>query len=294
MATISRSDELGKRMGAAASVVKLVCGCANNAAWMVVSEAMDHLKKSPRYRHQVKQAFKLATLELHRYETNLLTASTNRMFHLADMGESTRRKYGDISDREYYDFWKAIGSAAYTRTYPHITSLQNKYRLSLQHHGVRDADLVAWTMTAQAAIDLAIKLYDYALKECISGYAINRRLLEYVFDQFKLSKVSAKWYHAMLVLAPETADYDLDEVEKRNIEHGLAQLCEAWVQPSLLYSSTGDTVAEYDEVFATPGFQKMAMREIADIEKETLNELEEDERRESANRKHAAAASGNS
>lgn len=269
----SRS-ELQQKMGAAASVVKLICGCSNNAAWMVVSEAMDRLKKSPRYKHQVKQAFKQATSELHTYETNLITATTNRMFHLADMSEETRRKYGNISDREYYDFWKSIGTQAYLRTKPLITSLQNKYRISLEYHQVRDADLVAWVMTAQASIDLAIRLYEKALQECINGYQLPKPALEFVFGQFNLQKVSKVWMKAMLVLSPDSSDYELEEVEKRNIEVGLEQLCEAWVQPSLLYSSTRDTVEEYDEVFATKGFQKKTIREIADIEADTMNELE--------------------
>jgi hypothetical protein len=45
------------------------------------------------------------------------------MFHLDDLEPSVRRKYGDITDREYYDFWASTGSQAYQQSKPLITSL---------------------------------------------------------------------------------------------------------------------------------------------------------------------------
>ena len=38
------------------------------------------------------------------------------MFHLDDLEPSVRRKYGDITDREYYDFWASTGSQAYQQS----------------------------------------------------------------------------------------------------------------------------------------------------------------------------------
>ena len=106
-------DETVKRMASSAAVVKLICGVANNAAWMVVLDAHDHAKRCRGYRHGVKHQFKAAIQALKDYERRLLYAEENRMFHLADMSEKVRKKYGDISDREYYDFWASMGGAAY-------------------------------------------------------------------------------------------------------------------------------------------------------------------------------------
>ena len=50
-------------------------------------------------------------------------------------------------------FGRVFGGPAYQKTRPMITSLWNKYRLSLVNNNVQDAEHVAWVMTAQAAID---------------------------------------------------------------------------------------------------------------------------------------------
>ena len=79
----------------------------------------------------------------------------------------------------------------------------------------------------------------------------------------------------MMVLAPETEPIKLDTLEEKNIDLGLRQLMEAWLDPELLYSSTSETVEDYDEIFRTKGFQKKVLREIAEVREETLKNLEE-------------------
>lgn len=274
-------EELEHAMAAAASVVKLICGVGNNAAWLVVLEAYDHAKQHRRFNQSIKGGkrvgwyFRRVMKLYHEYEHRLVDGKTNRMFHLADMDEQTRRKYGDgMTDREYYDFWAAIGGPAYTKTHPLVTSLWNKYRLSLQKHDVVDADKVAWVMTAQAALELAGSMYDMAIDECEKGYGIPRSLLQYVFGQFSMKEIAREWYRAMMVLAPETDPIKPSELDEKNIDMGIRQLMDAWMDHDTLYASTADTVANYDEVFRTAGFQKKVLREIAEVREETKREYE--------------------
>lgn len=256
-----------------AAVVKLICGVANNAAWLVALDGYDHAKKCKRYRQTVKKAFREAVEEWHRYERNLLHAEENRMFHVADMSADIRKKYGDITDREYYDFWSNAGAPAYEKTKPLITSLWNKYKKSLESHDVQDAEHVAWVMTALASLELSVKMFERAVEECISGYNLPRSLVRYVFGGFSLQRVSRAWRRALVLLEPGTDGIDLSESERRNIELGLEQLCEAWVQPSLLYDSTFENVGDYEEVFRTKGEQKKCLREIAEVREATEKEL---------------------
>ena len=272
--------EAQKAMGSAAAVVKLICGVGNNAAWLVALEAHDHAKKHYRYFQSIKGGsvrgeFKRAFNAFKDYEHGLKHATKNRMFCLADMSEDVRRKYGNISDAEYYGFWKGIGGPAYHTTRPMITSLWNKYRISLVKHNIRDAEHLAWVMVAQAAIDLAGTMYESAMQECMTGYKLPRHLLDEVFGQFSLKKVSKAWFRAMMALEPETEPIKLDSTEEKNIDMGLRQLMEAWMDPELLYSSTSETVQEYDDIFATKGFQKKVLREIAEVKAETLANLNE-------------------
>ena len=273
-------EEIVKAVSNAAAIFKLVCGVGNNAAWLAMMDGYDHAKRCKAFRrsckggHMVGWYFKKAVNDFKDYERRLLTASENRMFHVADMTEDVRRKYGDISDAEYYEFWKGVGGVAYAKTQPHITSLWNKYRVSLVKHDVKDAEHVAWVMTAQAAIDLSLAMYESAMKECEKGMNLPRQLLDGIFGQFSLKTVSNEWMRALMLLAPETDDYQLDSTEERNIDLGLQQLMEAWLDPELLYSSASGAVDEYEEIFATNGFVKKVQREIAEVRAETLKELE--------------------
>ena len=273
-------EEIVKAVSNAAAIFKLVCGVGNNAAWLVMMEGYDHARRCKAFRrslkggHMVGWYFKKAVNDFKDYERQLLTTEKNRMFHVADMTEDVRRKYGDISDAEYYEFWKGVGGVAYAKTQPHITSLWNKYRVSLVKHDVKDAEHVAWVMTAQAAIDLSLAMYESAMKECETGMNLHRQLLDGIFGQFSLKTVSKDWMRALMLLAPETDNYQLDSTEERNIEFGLEQLMEAWLDPELLYSSASGAVDDYEEIFATKGFVKKVQREIAEVRAETLKELE--------------------
>ena len=281
-------DKTAKLMSSAAGVVKLICGVGNNAAWQVVLHALTeingkkidpkdpegnrHMPPHPRYHHEVKRAFKLSIDAFHDYERQLIYAEQNRMFHMADKTDRIRKMYGDITDREYYEFWASIGWPSFIKTKPLITSLWNKHRISLLNHGVSEADKVAWVLTAMAALELADQLYEKAIRECIN-YGLPERMVRNVFCQFSLKPVKDKWRRALLMLAPDT-EYELEPTEKRNIELGLTQLCEAWLDPSLLYDSTIETAEECDEVFRTKGYQKKALREIAEARNETLEMLQ--------------------
>lgn len=274
-------EELERKMAAAASVVKLVCGVGNNAAWLVVLEAYGHAKEHRRFNQSIKGGkrvswfFRRVMKLRHEYEHRLVEARTNRMFHMADMDDDIRRKYDkNITDRDYYDFWAAIGGPAYTNTHPLVTSLWNKYRLLLQKYDVVDADKVAWVMVGQVALELAGTMYDMALDECETGYGLPRTLLEYVFGQFSMKEIAREWYRAMMVLAPETEPITPSELGEKNIDIGIRQLMEAWMDHNTLYKSAADTVADYDEVFRTAGFQKKALREIAEVQQETQREYE--------------------
>lgn len=265
-------QEITRKMALATSVVKLICGVGNNAAWLVMLDGIDHARKCRRFRGKVKQDFNRCVKMFHEYEAGLIYAKYNRMFHVDDMTDGVRRKYGTISDREYYDFWASIGGSAYQATRPMVTSLQNKYRLSLLHHGVEYADHVAWVMTAMAALELAARMYESAIREVIKGYELPEKAVRMVFAQFSLEHINRKWNEAMKALSPDS-EYDLESLESRNIENGLEQLFEAWMNLDTLYDSVSDTVGDYNEVFRTKGEQKKAMREIAEIKVDTEGRL---------------------
>ena len=257
----------------AAGVVKLICGVGNNAAWAVTLQAYSQLRTHRLYKHQVKQAFKAAMEAYHAYERHLIYGSQYRMFCLADMEPQTRKRYGDITDRQYFEFWTGCGSDAYCKSQPLITSLQNKYRLILLNHGIRECHLVAWAMTAQAALDLAVTMYESAIKEVCHYPGMRERAVRVVLQQFSLQSVADAWYKALTLLEPRCMTIERTTLESKNLDNGLNQLAEAWTNVATLFRSVLQSAEDYQEVFRTLGEQKKAMREISDIAAETEKEF---------------------
>lgn len=161
--------------------------------------------------------------------------------------------------------WIGTGVAAYDRTKPLITSLWNKYRLSLLAHNVHDAEQVAWVMTAAACLELSAMIYKKAIEECANGMNIPYILLKRTFRDFDIAAINEKWAKAMKALAPEIIELYPSETEAKNIKHGLDQLQQQWTDPTLLYNSLGDAVSEYREFFRTKNEVRKALKDINDL-----------------------------
>lgn len=252
----------------AAGYAKLVCGVGNNAAHMAMLDGYDHARRCKAYRHEIKRAFKMAIDEWHTYEKHLLYEQQFRMFHVADMPEEVRRKYGDITDREYYDYWSATGCTAYEKTRPLLTSLQNKYRKSLVRHGYEDAEHVAWVMVVMACMELACAMQQRVILDCTDYYHIPKKVALMAFSCFSLVSVRDKWNRAFMLLIGGR-EHPLDKDEERDIALGLEQLTDAWLDSSLHFQSAMDTAEEYVEVFRTKGMQKKVLRECEEALSET-------------------------
>lgn len=262
------TEELQNAMQMAAAQVKLSTGIGNNAAWSACLEAHDHIKRHRNYRHRVKQAYKTALDEFKAYERGLLYADKNRMFRISDMTAKTRKIYGDITDRDYYDFWTGIGASAYRDARPLVTSLVNKYRLSLLNHDIQQADILAWPLAAMACLEIARQIYEVTLQIVIDTHKLPRRIVDEVFCQFSLSRVNSCWSRALEMTEPEAIHYELDPMEDRNITLGIEQLQDKWCNTSEHLETTAKTMLEYDEVFRTQGEMKKAIRQIDELRKD--------------------------
>lgn len=122
----------------------------------------------------------------------------------------------------------------------------------------------------------AIALYEHAVKDCTVGHGLPEKILRHFFHVFDLTPVSTRWERALHLTDPKVDEYDLDEVESRDIQNGLNDLRDRWVNPQTLFGSTIDNIEDYDEMFSTRGHQKKSARTMAELLKETMNELERD------------------
>ncbi len=268
----SQYNEMALAFTQAAALVKTTVGVGNNAAWMACLDAFDHIRQHPAYRHKVKAAYKKAFEALKAYERDLVCASSFRFFHVDDMSPEVRKVYGDITDREYYDFWAAFGHTAYADNYPFYSCLVNKLRLAYLHNNVPYADILAWSKAARWCLGMAGNIYQSAIRRCAEAeewrhIGVTHKGWEKVFASFDISHVAHLWDNAHQLLAGHIRVH-LSEAERRNIEMGYQQLMEKWLDEETLFGSRIKTCDDYAEVFRTNGERKKAQRQFAEMRDE--------------------------
>lgn len=256
-----------------AEFMKTSVGVINNASWLICLDAHDAIQQHPAYRERCKRAYKDAIDRFHRYERTLVHAQVNRLFHVDDLPEDKRKQYGDITDRDYYEMWASSGSMAYMKTKPLITSLWNKYRVSLISHKVPHADLMAWPMAAMCTLKLAVKAYNSGVQGVCNTWKLPKRVVDGVFGQLSLEQVAKSWANALMLTSPEVMDYDLDEIEERNIMLGIHQLEMEWTSPDILLGSIYKAVKDYGENFSDKAAHRSAMKRILEIKKGATEDL---------------------
>lgn len=265
----------------ASSMIKTIVGVTNNAAWMACLDAIDKIRQHPRYHASVKggttvgRSYKRVFDALKAYERRLIFTDENRFFHLADMDPKARKIFGNITDRDYYDFWAAFGFTAYESTRPFFTSLVNKLRLAYQAHGEQHAEILAYSNAAGMALDLAVEIFNHSIDRCMQEWPqVPERLWRRTFGAFSLSHVADLWMAAHNNLDPGN-DYRLSDAENHNIILGYAQLRDMWIDEKTLFDSRIKTAEDFAEVFRTNGEMKKAQRQFAEMRDMVAAEREE-------------------
>jgi len=286
-------EQLENKVSRCSGFVKMMCGVANNCAIKIVDECRckiadirsdESYKQQPKhphpgYKHQAKKLFTQFFHEWHAMETSLLYPSKGetRFFHVADMPDEALKRYGTMTDAQYFDFWKGTGVLALVKSRPFVTSLQNKFRLSLERHGVKNAQQTAWAMTADAVLQLAVETWERTMRSCHEELPIlEQSFIEKLWKPFSPKRPAEIWRKALLLLAPECNGYKLDSDEERNIALGLEQLRELWLSSDLSFDATIQAVEDYDEdIFRTHGEAKKSMRELAEMRDDARREIEQ-------------------
>lgn len=268
-----------KTMSQAMGVMKQVAGIGNNAAWLVCLEAWDHIQKHPACRGKAKQWFKLALQHFKDTEAQLVNAQKNRLFHVDDMPAEVRKRYGDITDREYYEMWTGIGAAAYMRTRPMVTSLANKFRLEMEASGDKHPVELGWAFTAWSALNLACSIVrreiEVIVHEMFGPLIVNdstqrehrrvRNDVSVISSQLQLDHVRNAWLQGIEELYPNARAFLATLPSKRNIVLGLDQLEASWIDADTMIDSMQDVCQQFDDMWRTRGEMKKAMREIEEL-----------------------------
>lgn len=251
-------------------LVKTTCGVANNAAWMACLDAYDHIKRHPRLRNSVRggtspmSEFKRCFEAFRKYERRLIYDDTKPFFKVSELSKESRGVFGDITDRDFYDFWCASGFEAYNETKDFFTSLVNKFRVAYSAHNVPEAEIMAWADAAQAGLEIAANVYRESLEACHRNFLrVPTAKFDRIFHNFSLSGINNLWFGAVESLSGSKAQ--LSATEERNIMQGCEQLREKWMSAESLFGSKIKTAEDYAEIFRTNGTMKKAVKEFAQM-----------------------------
>lgn len=109
--------------------MRTVMGVVNNAAWMTCLDAIDQIRKHPRYRQNIKgsttpmRQFKRCSDMLKDYEKRLKYGQKFPFFHVGNFTKETRDTFADnFTDNDYYDLWAASGFTVYSENRAMVTS----------------------------------------------------------------------------------------------------------------------------------------------------------------------------
>ena len=140
---------------------------------------------------------------------------------------------------------------------------------------MKNADIISLVITATTCLKIAVRVYGSALDNAGNTVGIAPSELNKIYNAFNMRVICELWMKAELAIEPST-DYDLDGVELKNIQLGIMQLEEQWMNTQTLYGSAVDIFKEYDDVWRTPGEQKKAIKGLFDM-MEACEQAEEEE-----------------
>lgn len=256
------------------SYVKYVVGIGNNAAWAACLDSMEHIQKHPYYKCQRKggttpqREFNRCFKALKDYERNLIFTEHNRFFRLSDMTPKTRSYYGDITDREYYDYWAAFGFQAFYDTRPFYTSFVNKLRLAYEAHGVVDAENSAWANAAGEALYISADIFVNVIDNCARDFPkVAKKVFLDVFKSFNLNEIAKMWANAVDTLDPKT-NVELTETEYKNIRQGYVQLAQQWTSNESVFGSREKVAKSYSDIFRTNGTMMKSIKRFREMKEE--------------------------
>ena len=263
-----------KAMTQALRTVKLFTGVGNNAAMGVLLDCHDKVKQHSRYNNgSVKREFVRTFKEWEKF-LHRIRYERGSYFGTDKMSDADRKRYGDTATADkMLEMWQGMGGRLQVQTWPLVTSLWNKFRLSLEERSVKEADAVAWALCGQTVLDIAVELYNMAIRDC-AAQGIPPDMTRKAFSVFNIQRVADCWRRAMYTLEPMTKPYDKGEIPEKNVAFGLQQLVDEWTSPENILDSTAETSLDFDEYFRTKGEAKKAAREWGEIKQNYLQELE--------------------
>lgn len=245
-----------------AAFVKQSAGVWNNVAQAEMFESYHAVRATPLFKHQVKKAFNDAMNAYAAYEKRLLNPTWLRFFCVKDMPPEVRKKYGDISDRDYYEFWQNLGWSVREQHKSFITALENKFFLALDNHNVKYARVCASCLVSERLLMIATQNHKGLITDSLRALGYRSDLVERMCQDFYMKDILDKWSKACSMILPKNGV--LTEIELRNINNGIDDLQKILGSTDNMFDGLKKSIADYEDVFRTKGECKKALREAVE------------------------------
>lgn len=242
----------------------LIMTTCNNAAFIVIGDALDKVRQLPEYQgrfSQMRRAFNHAEQEREAYK-RALRHSTYRWLDPRDFTDEQKKRFApDLTIEEYSDYWECIGGKAYLKVLDEVNVLRNKFRLSVEAHGLPHAEASAAVLAGASMLILCEAVFSKSVKRLCVGYSLSKQDAFDRMKDFSLKRMMLAWGKCVRQMGPVTK---LDDQESRNIEMTLEQLVAHWNDTTFFYSSIIEAAEDFPEVFRTKGEQKKYIRMLSE------------------------------
>lgn len=173
-------------------VVKCTMGVINSCAYYHMMNAIDKIKRTPLYRHEVKRIFNICIDDYNRHERNLLHG--NRFFRAQDMTDTTR----NVTDQDLFDWYLDIGACAYKRTEKQVEMLRWQILQSLTRLQCPHREALSYVCVASALLEYAAR----AFRTLMADFTETTKKFSFQEQQFDISGTFADFS-----LAPVYRDF---------------------------------------------------------------------------------------
>lgn len=225
--------------------VKQIGGVVNNATWLVMIDALDAIKTHPRYKQRVKLNFKTALQKFKEYEAVLQCDEHKGLFNLEELIPEARKKYGDITNQEYYEYWCAVGGPAYMLSKDKMKAITDALTTHLSTEGYSHTDILAKLLLASACMEHAILCVDGIIEAGCRDVQLSVSEGMKFYSVLSLRPVHAAWQKAVFTLEPTLGDMTVPEHVYRHYD-GLGEL---WRSEQFVIACIRKASEDYEEIF---------------------------------------------
>lgn len=260
--TKEQAENVCGKIDRASGLVKLAMGLSINASRYMMLNALDSVKKHPKYKHEIKRAFALADKAYKDFERVLRHGNLQTpVFFSTKFYKPQYFKDGMTSD-EYFEIWQALGGAAYDDSKNEFGVLKHKYELALEHNGSACPGIGGEILLVSCLLRITQNIFDVMMKEICKGIPeLGKDVIEgYVFRPFNIKQVAEAWHKAVIMLYGDF--FKCSDFDERNIKMGIQQIEEKWCSEKWIEKMQEKTLRDYEDYI---GGKKKTAKLIKDI-----------------------------